>query len=601
MRKLTPVLAFAIVLQGACTSPPTTQVTPLTNPASAATVSGAGSPVPSAPEATPAPTLIPPPAMSPEFFTQAKVEHEYWPAIRQAAVSDAEADFGLTQTAWALSPDGRYVAVAGCDGEAGGGDLFELFTPSCEATMFGTVAHAFLLILDAKTEEIVATLPETGEELTVDRLAFTHDSKKLVYRTSDSRALLTGSGTGREVKIGVWDVPSGSLQAELPNAGWFEISPDDKWMAVDLADGIKLWDLATEEVIAEVPEGIFPQYISQDGQRALMEDSPYLTVYDTGTWEKVSQHLLWPDGMENTWALSPDLSLLAICGKSLPDTAVKIWNVASSELIQTLSGEWGRCGRLMFTPDSGLLLRFDEHGAGPVIWTVSDWKLVQPNANLTNFVGSEDLFVDKLQFSQDGGSALVGTFNRLSLYTAPEAAAAAAVAPAMASATAVPLAIRLPEIPPSSFDITVTGWVKAHLRPNELDRPQTSRYDGSHRILVMSLRAGIDADTSPPGVEFSIPVLLLVRDQLQTGEYIIGDATDQEGSRIWAEFVYYDPLANVVDPYASYDGGTFVITQTGQYLSGSFSFGARTEEGRQVSVEGTFENIPFSIINIPPD
>lgn len=610
MRKLKVFLALGILLQAAC-NPASTPATSLPGPASAATASvvtasEAAAPVPSEPESTSAPlepTLIPPPAIAPESFAQAKVQHEFWPAIQKVAGLPEGIRFGFSQTSWAISPDGRYIAVAGCDGEAGNGDLFS-YGNSCKINALSMVMHAYAFILDAKTESIIATLPETGQDASIGGLEFTHDSKKLIYgvdtTTYDQAHDFAGQQSG---KLQIWDIASGSAQTVTtdPDAGGLLISPDDRTMvltffaAPDYQGKTRLWDAASGTLGDELPISGSPVAFSPDGQRMLVEDGPYFVVYEAQTWQKVSQQLLVPDGARNTWAVSPDFSLLAICYRGMADQPLRIWNIATGEMTQTGTARWGKCGRVMFSPDSRLLLRFDEHGSGPVIWTTDDLKMVQGNPAVTDFVAGDDMFVDRMQYTQDGTGVLVGTMARLTLYALPAGPAGSSASPAAAStvpATPIPPEIRLPEIPPMTCDIQAQGWVNAHLQPclGATTNVLGGRYfNGYVRIEIQ--------DSDFQGIEFEIPLVVLVRRRLVVDHYILGEPGAE--LRISATFAHYDPSGSSFDSYSSYDGGSLIITQTGLYISGTFSFGAHTQEGRLETVQGSFENIPFVPVNIP--
>jgi WD40 repeat protein len=577
MTKLRFFFALGIIIQPACSMlGSTVQPTPVSDAPTQELVLAsetASAPPTLTPSATVEPTLVPAPAIGSDSFGEAEALHEYWPAIREAAGLWEEAEFGLTATAWALSPDGRYLAVAGCDTEAG---------ETCEATINDTVAHAFLFILDAKTESLVATLPETGQELTVTQLKFTKDGNKLVY----------GLDSG---KVQIWDVASGRIQAVINEKADdsldFAISPNDKWIALENRGLHKIWDIAGEKFIAELPNGGFSLF-SADGQRLLIEDYPYLVFYDTSTWQKTNQQILMPDGDKNTYDISPDLSLLAICDTRLGNTPIRIFNATTGELIQTLEGEWGRCGRLIFSPDGRLLLRFDEHGAGPVIWEVDGWKFVQPNPFKRNFVENKDLFVGGLEFSQDGKTMLVDTFERLTLYGLPSSDA---VQPP--SATSTPLAnlpAATPATPsPMTCDIVVSGAMNLHVQPClPPSRVSGGSYDG---ITVDIWMKDYSAYT---GVRFAIP--LLIYKKLQPREYVIGEAAGGEDTfKITAYFDYFDPASDSGSNYNSYEGGTLTFTQVGAYISGTFEFGAKDRDKRQIHVKGSFENIPFAHVNVP--
>lgn len=582
MRKLKFFLAMSIIMQLSCNalgSLETSSPVPETNSTPSATGSVEATSVPSA-TVTAEPKLILLPVIAPELFGQAKVLHEYWPVIREAAGLWETAPFGTSQTAWALSPDGRYIAVAGCDAEAGNGSLNIGIHTDCEETVFETVSHAYLFILDAETGSIIATLPETGQVLTVTHLAFTHDGNKLLY------SLTSG-------KVQVWDIASGKIQSVISEDGagfsYFDISPDDKWIALYADDLVRIWDMAEENFVVEIPS-LGPAFFSADGQKLLVGDHPFLVVYSTGTWQKLSEQVMMPDGNTNTYDISPDLSLLAVCDTRLPDKPVHIWNVASGEKIQTLEGVWGRCGRLIFSPDSNLLLRFDDHGAGPVIWEVDGWKLVQANANATNFVGSGDLFVDWMEFSQDGTSVLVNTFERLTLYSLPNTAVSLPAGTSAPSTSGA--ATSLPTVPARavlSCDMTVHGWLSLHVQPCL----PPSGVNAGHNLGEESMIWIKDSEFT--GVVFEIPNPML--DELQPRTYVLGDYMDY--GNITATFDYYNPASNRIEDYISYGGGTLVLTEVGSYISGTFSFGARDINKRQINVEGSFENIPFSRVNTP--
>jgi WD40 repeat protein len=551
----------------------------------------------------PEPTLIPPPAIAPESFAQAKVQHEYWPAIRKAAGLAEGIRFGFSQTSWAISPDGKYLAVAGCDGEAGRGDLFS-YGNSCKSNALSMVMHAYAFILDAKTESIIATLPETGQDANIGGLEFTHDSKKLVYAvdttTYDQAHDFAAQPSG---KIQIWDLASGNAQTVTtdPDAGGLLISPDDRTLlltffpAPDYRGISKLWDAASGTLGAELPISGSPQAFSPDGQRMLVQDGPYFVVYEAETWQKISQQLLVPDGARNTWAVSPDFSLLAICYRGEADKPLRIWNIATGEMSETGTARWGKCGRVMFSPDSRLLLRFDEHGSGPVVFTTDDLQLVQKNPAVTDFVAGDDMFVDRMQYMQDGTSVLVATVRRLTLYSLPAGAAGASAASAAASTvppTPISPEVRLPAIPPLSCDIRAQGWVNAHMQPCLV--PTTTVVAGT--LYGDTVKIDI-RDLDFQGIEFEIPLVVFVGRRFVVDHYILG----QPGAelRVSATFSHYDPSGSSLDYYSSFDGGSLIITKTGLYISGTFSFGASTSEGRLETVEGSFENIPFTPVNIP--
>jgi hypothetical protein len=535
------------------------------------------------------PTPMPPPAIAPEAFGQAQPLHEYWPVIRDAA-GIAEANvLGTSVTALAYSPDGRYLAVAGCDAPVLPGAVYTVYGGSCELSNFETAAHAYAYILDAEKASIIATLPETGQVVTVVQLAFSPDGNRLIYVLDSGR-------------IAIWDIPSGRIQAVIsegtdsPQTVLVTISPDNQWIVVADSVQTRIWDVAQEQFVLDIPRGWAFQF-SADGRKLLFGDYPYLVVYDTDTWDQVSERILMPDGVDNLYTFSPDLSLMVTCDKRLTDSPrpMNIWDIATGEIIHSLNYKFSRCGRLNFSPDGSLLLRFDNHGAGPMIWKVDGWKFVNGSDFQTNFVSDNDLYVNSLQFSQDGRTVLVDTGARLTLYSLPvaELAGASVTDQAPGTPTARPSVPAL-VVKEQACDVEVQGWLKLQL---QLCLPPTRGVAGSldSEGQLIDLR---DVDAS--GVLIYIPSYLQTR--LGPGTYPITDFTEPGGANMTASFLYHDVQLDTYDAYYSYDNGTVILTQAGldeDFISGSFSFGAHNFDGRQITVAGSFENIPFSHVNGP--
>jgi WD40 repeat protein len=427
MSKLKFILALCISMQLACnaSSGPVTSLpvvkldaTASESPVPIATASLTPSPIPTA---TVEPTVAPPPSISPESFGKATVLHDYWPAVRKAGKLAENMRFGTSETAWAFSPDGRYVAVAGCDVEAGQGASSQSFLTFCEHTIYDSTSHAFLFILDAKTEELVATLPETGQALTIRTLAFTNAGDKLVYLIAPETDPATQHVTG-PTTVKIWDIATAKVEAtfadeRLADYG-ISISPDDRWIAFSDWSRIRIWDIAKKEVSRELPHRGFAQF-SPDGKKLMVYSFPRLVTYDTNTWQIIGYQNMMPAVPPHAWVVSPDLSYLAICNWFLADRPVNIWHVADATLMQALKEKFGECDSMWFSPDSKLLLVFNNHGAGPIIWEVDGWVFHKETLRNVNFVHSADKYIDQVMFSGDGKSLMIGTLTRLALYQLP--------------------------------------------------------------------------------------------------------------------------------------------------------------------------------------
>jgi hypothetical protein len=174
----------------------------------------------------------------------------------------------------------------------------------------------------------------------------------------------------------------------------------------------------------------------------------------------------------------------------------------------------------------------------------------------------------------------------------PEVASAAVTEPAPSAPTMRPGVPTL-TVKVQSCDVAVTGWLKLDL---QLCLPPSRGVAGSISDGVQSIEL---RDVAATGVEIYIPPYLQTR--LKPGTYPITDYTEP-GVKMTASFYYHDPQLDTYDAYFSYDNGTLILTQAGldqDYISGSFSFGAHNYDERQINVEGSFENIPFSHVNGP--
>jgi hypothetical protein len=190
----------------------------------------------------------------------------------------------------------------------------------------------------------------------------------------------------------------------------------------------------------------------------------------------------------------------------------------------------------------------------------------------TNFVGDGDLYVNSMQFAQDGQTVLVDTVARLTLYSLPvaELASEPATQPAPVSPTTPPSVLTL-TVKAQVCDVEVQGWLKLQL---QLCLPPSRGVAGSldSEGQLIDLR-----DVNASGVLFYIPPYLQTR--LAPGTYPITDFTEPGGANMTASFVYHDIQLDTYDAFYSYDTGTLILTQAGldeDFISGSFSFGATT-------------------------
>jgi WD40 repeat protein len=594
MRNLKFTLALIIIVLSACsTGSGSTAPAPASESNSAPSQQAA---VPSSPASesapmpspTAEPALIPPASIAPESFAKAKVLQEYGPTIRKELGLAEKIPFGTSLLDWALSPDGRYVAVAGCNGVVRTVDLNSMLPYDCQETALSMSVPAYFFMLDAKNGKIITRFPETGQALTITGLSFTNDSRKLVYEVSTHGPV---EAWNEHYIFRIWDMESAQVEFTMEGdgtLGW-DISPDDKWLSLDYADHVEIWDFALKKLVTKLPSSWYPFAVfSKDGRKLLLYNDPYLTVYDTNTWQPLSDQALMPQPSFQAYAVSPDFSLMAICRAHRDDRPIRIWDIATGTQVQTLKTKFGRCGPIQFSPDSKYLFLFNDQGAGPLIWPVDTWKLFNQDVYHEYyqpfFAHGDDGFVDRIEFSQDGKQLLVGTLARLTLYDLPGAAPGQEMtnSPTASAATAPPAARET-----QHCDIVVTGWVKLHADLcSSLKGGVAGNFTSTEQMMIEL------TDDDLRGVTIYVPVNMLP--YLKPGKYPVGEYTTGPGM-----------IADFRDqgfPYVSYSGKgmEIVITEVGATISGSFKFGARTlEEERQVNVEGTFENIPFVHVNVP--
>jgi WD40 repeat protein/transcriptional regulator with XRE-family HTH domain len=180
----------------------------------------------------------------------------------------------------------------------------------------------------------------------------------------DGQWLASGSG---DRKVRVWEVATGQCRYILSEHNqWIwsvAFSPDGKLLASSGNDRcIKIWEMAGGRCLRTLPQSIFVLItaFSPDGKYLAASGGPNhaATVWDTATWETCQ---LLTGHARKIWTLnfSPDSRLLATGSE---DGVIKLWEVASGRNLRTWAGhrEWLRS--LVFSPDERLLASAGEDG-----------------------------------------------------------------------------------------------------------------------------------------------------------------------------------------------------------------------------------------------
>lgn len=357
-------------------------------------------PATAAPSATPLPTATPLPqdAIGPDAVEQVRLLHEYWLAVATAAGVDP---FEMDISSIAVSADGSLLAVGGCSkplqADLRSGNVYcRDDEPEREA------AIPFLLILDAGTESVIASIPENQVGTTIADLAFTHDGSKLIYAVHSGKFVM-------------WDLLSGKVEAVLwvgdTSAPRIAVSPDGRWIALKTTDQARIWDTVHGDFAADIPGYFRPQFSADSSRVSVYHDTNFM-IYDTVAWKAVTRFKL---PCNCAYAFSPDLSLLATSDRAASENAATlIWHLTSSRQVNSLQAGRGYTAFLSFSPDGKLLWRAGDVG-DLVAWDTSTWGLLGDN-----IAGATPRFnVRGFQFTDDGRHFVILSHMHIGLYGLP--------------------------------------------------------------------------------------------------------------------------------------------------------------------------------------
>jgi WD40 repeat protein len=337
--------------------------------------------------------------------------HEYSSAILRAP--GVPADFDRTTTsALAYSPDGRFLAVGGCTAPLGGAIPSRGYCGDPDSG--SSTARTFLIVLDANTEGLVASLPETEPHTTITDLAFTHDGGIVFYTLHNPKS---------DSQLFAWDMDSQRAEPyHWAGRGYpsVDVSPDDRWLALDngtqddSTGKVSIFDLASGGLARELPAGYYDPHFSRDGTKLAIAPYGQVAVYEAGAWNMVGSIDL-PCERRCYVALSPDLSLLAT-SEALQDNApVLVSDIASGHQVQSLPAGDDNTRLLVFTPDGSMLWNLTD-GAQVTVWDAETWQSLGSKGFL------RELYIldpGEIQFADNGRTLLVADFLFISLLGLP--------------------------------------------------------------------------------------------------------------------------------------------------------------------------------------
>ena len=303
-------------------------------------------------------------------------------------------------------------------GEQSWGAQSVSFSP--DGNTMATYNHAGTLHLwDVATYALLKTFenpPELINHINSDaNITFSPDGSTIITLTYDT--------VSHKQALYLWDVSTGTLRDILRGPYfWVEYmsySPDGNTLVVTTDRGIFLWDVATGEIRDRLVGNVLNPHtaISPDGKT--LATGRLLWDISTGTLRNSLEGFLGRIGslsIKNV-SFSPDGNTLAIAEFN----SVMLFNVATSELMHTLTGHVGRpqdVTSISFSPDSSTLATGSAYDfIDPVekgelfLWDVATG---QQKMNFSKYRGN----VYSLSFSPDGTTLAAGTDDALHLIDA---------------------------------------------------------------------------------------------------------------------------------------------------------------------------------------
>ena len=320
-------------------------------------------------------------------FKRLAVLHEYAPDIN-AVIHQNLGEYGFANEP-VFSPDGRRIAVT--------------LAPADDSRV--------LIILDAATGDLLATLALPDGVKRVPGVAFSPDGAQLIVSTSPAE------------KITFYDLASGKPERVLwAHTGLYATNlayrPDGKQITAIVFDPagngqhaqLYVWDAESGDLLQQLPAdaqyGVNISVFSADGSRLVqstLSAGKQLTVYDTATWKSVST-IRPAVGAAELAAISPDGKYVVTGRQGSGD--ILVWDAGTGKLISSLPNEFGGLTTIAFGPDGSYFIAaggpkehvpMDEAYISARIWDTATWTVA----------GNQYwIHTDSLSISPDGKSFL---------------------------------------------------------------------------------------------------------------------------------------------------------------------------------------------------
>ena len=341
----------------------------------------------------------------------------------------------------AFSPDGKYLVTASYDRTArlwnvASGEVIQIFGGlkyGIESVSFSpdgkhivTVGLEEGRVWDIGTGQTIHILSGPGSSKFL-KVTYSPNGQKILTGSDDRTARLWDSSTGNEIQaflhpkavnavafspkgneivtgcedgnIRVWDSVSGLLIQEISGRqsriADLELSPSGKLLLSASSDHtVRLWDMNTGQNI-RVFGGLeaTPRAVtfSQDGRLAVTAgDDKEVRVWNLRSSFPIGKEFLGTGGPMWDAAFSPDGNRVVTANN---DGTAQIWEIATGQLLLTLTGHNGITRGVVFSPDGKMVLTVSEDHTAK-LWDVGT------GMELRRFVGHTDI-VSSGVFSPD--------------------------------------------------------------------------------------------------------------------------------------------------------------------------------------------------------
>jgi WD40 repeat protein len=185
--------------------------------------------------------------------------------------------------------------------------------------------------------------------------------------------------------VQVWDARSHRLiktikQSSPGDINSVSFSPNGALLAIDMQDGVQLWDVRTGDLSAAIPGQVDGMSFSPNSAQLAISTQDGVQLWDLAANSLLTTLKSGADDPVTAVVFSPDGRKLAV---GAANYQVQVWNLASHQLMTTIDPGKADAGPLLFSSDDSQLTTIDTDSTDIEVWDLATHELV-------NKVSSED-------------------------------------------------------------------------------------------------------------------------------------------------------------------------------------------------------------------